>query len=117
MKKKQSKGRQKRRMTELDIRMVVEEIEAWRNGDRGSKFTWGKLERIFPFTRQTMYSKVQIRNAFLSARTKMRSDLGSTQKKLPVNSGDLENMRLRKRIIELEKQVEEFQRLWIERKI
>lgn len=115
MKKKQSNGRQKRRMTELDIRMVVEEIEAWRNGERGSKLTWAKLERIFPFTRQTMYSKQLIRIAY-----------GNTQKsrvfeKTSRGSFDLlsylEIEKLKKRIKELESQVDEWQKFWVINKV
>lgn len=113
------KSRKKPRMTDIDIRMVIEEIEAWLAGERGKKLNWITLEKIFPFTRQTMASKEQIRIAFISARTKMKSDLGSIQKKQTVNfsTGDLENMRLRKRIKELELQLEEFQKLWIDKKI
>lgn len=114
MKKKQSKGRQKRRMTELDIRMVVEEIEAWRNDDRGSKLTWAKLERIFPFTRQTMHSKEGIRKAYENAQRPLK--IG----KIGQNRSNFEHLSyieiesLKKRIKELEEQIEEWQKLWLE---
>lgn len=113
MKKKQSKCRQKRRMTELDIRMVVEEIEAWRTGERGSKLTWAKLERIFPFTRQTMYSKESIRMAYENAQMPLKKgknrQLGTQFDQLTY----IEIERLKKRISELELQVDEWQKLWI----
>lgn len=117
MKKKQSKGCQKRRMTELDIRMVVEEIDAWRDGERGSKLTWAKLEHIFPFTRQTMYSKESIREAYENAQMPLKigkkDQLGRNLDHLSY----IEIQRLKNRILALEIQIEEWQKLWILREI
>lgn len=117
MKGKSSGGRQRRRMTELDIRMIVEEIDAWRNGERGSgKLTWVKLERIFPFTRQTMYSKESIREAYENTQTSLK--IGD---KVRPNKADqltyIETERLKRRIRELETQVGEWQKLWITLKV
>jgi len=109
VKKKQSKGCQKRRMTELDIRMVVEEIDAWRNGERGSKLTWAKLERIFPFTRQTMHSKESIKKAYENAQLPLKK--GKIDQNRHLSYIEIEG--LKKRIKELEAQVEDWQKLWI----
>lgn len=113
MKKKQIKRRQKRRMTELDIRMVVEEINAWKNGERGPKLTWAKLERIFPFTRQTMYSKESIREAYKNDQMPIKTG-GKTQTSINLDQlAYIEVQRLKNRVKELEAQVEEWQKLWI----
>lgn len=116
MKKKQSKSRQKKRMTELDIRMVVEEVDAWRDGERGSKLTWAKLERIFPFTRQTMYSKESIREAYKNTpkhKTFKEGQFGTS----PVQLSYIEIQRLKNRIKELEGQLQEWHKLWITMKL
>ena len=104
--------RPKKRMTDLDIRMVIEEIEEWRKGERGSRLTWVKLERIFPFTRQTMYSKEAIQSAFELTQTVLKTNK-CLIKKPPFMGNDLEKQKLKNRIKELEIQVEELQKLWV----
>lgn len=107
----------KTRMTNLDIRMVVEEIEAWGKKERGHKLTWAILERIFPFTRQTMYSKHEIRDTYKKARIALKTGKFGPNEKILSDGSDLVIQRLKNRIKELELQVEEFQKLWIEIKL
>lgn len=101
----------KKRMTDLDIQMVVEEINAWGNFERSRKLTWSVLEKIFPFTRQTLYSKEAIKDAFEDA--KIALSTGKKVQNKVVEEDDLQTQRLRKRIKELEIQVESFQELWV----
>lgn len=101
----------KRRMTNLDIQMVVEEINAWGRFERSRKLTWSVLERIFPFTRQTLYSKEEIRSAFESAKIALTS--GKKIESKQAQGDELQIQRLKKRIKELEIQVESFQELWV----
>jgi len=97
--------------------MIVEEIEAWGKRERGHKLTWAILERIFPFTRQTMYSKYEIKKAFEESRIALKTGkFSSTAKVLPEND-ELVVQKLKNRIKELELQVEEFQKLWISIKL
>lgn len=105
--------RPKKRMTELDIRMIKEELEAWGNKERGLRLSWIILERIFPFTRQTMYSKAEIRDAYENARIALKT--GKVKRR--TEASDLDLQRLKNRIKELELQVDEFQKLWISKKI
>lgn len=104
-------------MTHLDIRMIVEEIEAWGKRERGQKLTWAILERIFPFTRQTMYSKPKIREAHEKARIALKTGKFSLKVKGLLEGDDLTIQKLKNRVKELELQVEEFQKLWIKIKL
>lgn len=102
-------------MTYLDIRMVMEEIEAWERKERGRKLTWATLERIFPFSRQTMYSKSEVRKAYATAKARLKGDFMGTA----FNENEISNLeviKLKRRIRELERQLEDFQKLWIETK-
>lgn len=104
------------RMTNMDIRMIVEEIEAWEKRERGHKLTWAILERIFPFTRQTMYSKADINRAYKKARIglkigKIILDPNNTK------NNELVIQKLKNRVKDLELQVEELQRLWIHERL
>lgn len=103
----------KRRMTDLDIQMVVEEIDAWGRFERGRKLSWSVLEKIFPFTRQTMYSKEPIVVAFKSAKEALSTGKASSVTQKAFVKDDLKLQRLRKRIKELEIQIEGFQELWV----
>lgn len=103
--------RTKTRMTQHDIQMILEELEAWEQGERSTKLTWSILERIFPFTRQTLYSKSPIREAYDRAKTNLKT--GRRGKPPVERENDLKLQRLKNRIKELEAQVEEFQELWV----
>lgn len=106
------------RMTYLDIRMIVEEIEAWEKNERGKKLTWAILERVFPFTRQTMYSKAEIKDAYEKARIALKKGkIAPSRKETNDNNNELVIQKLKNRIKELELQVEEFQKLWISLKM
>lgn len=107
----------KKRMTELDIRMVIEEIEAWGDGHRGNKLTWITLERIFSFTRQTLYSKERIRIAFEKSKLQLNNERPLQKRHSFPKPNELEIRRLKNRICELEQQLDYFQKLWIEKKI
>lgn len=107
----------KPRMTLLDIKMIIEEIEAWGERERGQRLSWAILERIFPFTRQTMYSKPEIREAYEKARLALKTGKISQKDKASEDVNALVVQRLKNRIKELEMQVEEFQKLWISLKI
>lgn len=107
----------KARMTILDIRMVVEEIEAWEKRERGRRLTWAILERIFPFTRQTMYSKAEVRKAYKDAHLALKLGKKEATKHLLRYESDLDIQKLKNRIKELELQIEEWQKLWISLKI
>lgn len=109
--------KQRRRMTELDIKMVIEEIEAWGNKERGKKLTWSILERTFPFTRQTMYSKPKIQEAYEMAQKSLK--VGKNGRNQPCLGGydDLVVQRLKNRIKELEIQIEEWQKHLILKKL
>lgn len=104
-------------MTYLDIRMIVEEIEAWGKRERGQKLTWAILERVFPFTRQTMYSKTEIKEAYKKARMALKTGKISQKDKASEDVNALVVQRLKNRIKELEMQIVEFQKLWISLKI
>lgn len=105
--------KQKKRMTNLDIQMVVEEINAWANGERSKKLTWKVLENVFPFTRQTMYSKSEIKIAYEKAQIALRTGKKPKIANYSRQSDELKIQRLKARIRELEKQIEEFQELWV----
>lgn len=104
------------RMSYLDIRMVVEELEAWEKRERGQKITWVILERIFPFTRQTMYSKSEIKEAYKKARIALKTGKINSSSKVSENN-DLVIQKLKNRIKVLELQVEEFQKFWISNRL
>lgn len=101
----------KKRMTDLDIKMIVEEIEAWGKLERSPKLTWKILENIFPFTRQTMYSKKAIQMAYNEAQIALKTGKRMTPK--PILEDGLRVQKLKNRIRELEKQIEGYQELWI----
>lgn len=105
--------RSKKRMTERDIQMVMEEIEAWKNGERGKKLTWGILEKVFPFTRQTLSSKDKIRTMFNSLRKGAKP---SKQKKINLYSNnDIELQRLKNENRELKNAIDKLHKLLIEK--
>ena len=95
--------------------MIVDEIEAWERKERGKKLTWAILERVFPFTRQTMYSKKEIRASYKKARISLKDGiLKPKRNSLSENNNDLVIQKLKNRIKDLEFQIEEFQKLWFE---
>lgn len=100
-------------MTDLDIQMVVEEINAWGNFERSRKLTWAVLEKIFPFTRQTMFSKAAIKNAFEEAKIALSKGKMINNKGSKLSEDELKLRRLRSRIKELEGQIEAFQEMWV----
>lgn len=107
------KNSKRRRMTSLDIQMVVEEINAWANGERSRRLTWSILEKVFPFTRQTMFSKADIKTAYERAQIALKN---GRKVKTAIYSGQVDDIQiqaLKKRIAELEAQIEEWQRMWV----
>ena len=107
------KTSKRRRMTSLDIQMVVEEINAWANGQRSKRLTWSILEKVFPFTRQTMFSKEDIKTAYEKAQIALKT---GRKVKTATDSGQVEDIQiqsLKKRIVELETQIEEWQKIWV----
>lgn len=100
-------------MTEIDIHMIVEEIDAWGRFERGRKLSWAVLEKVFPFTRQTMYSKERILVAFKAAKEALSTGRASTVASKESVEDEVKTQRLKNRIKELEIQVESFQELWV----
>lgn len=103
----------KRRMTDLDMQMIIEEIDAWGRFERGRKLSWSVLEKIFPFTRQTMFSKEPILVAYKSAKEALSTGKASSLLQKTSIEDELKVQRLKKRIKELETQIESFQELWV----
>ena len=55
-------------MTDTDMQYAVKELEAWRDGHRGSKLSWSLLEKSTGFSRQTLCSKPEIATGYAAAK-------------------------------------------------
>lgn len=98
------------KMSDTDVQYALKELEAWANGQRGSRLTWYLLEKATGFSRQTLYAREGIAKAF------------STAKKALATGKPLRRVRpdtyLEDRINELESQLKRWQELenqWLER--
>lgn len=109
------KANKKPRMTKLDQRMVVEEIETWAKGERGKKLSWTVLERIFGFSRQTLASKSEIREALERAKKSLKNVKSGRVQTLGTTFNDLTEQKYKNRIKELELQIDELHKLFIEK--
>lgn len=52
------------KMSDTDIQYALKELDAWRDGLRGSRLTWNLLEKSTGFSRQTLSGKPSIANSF-----------------------------------------------------
>lgn len=61
------------RMTEYDETRIIQELNKWALGYRGSKLTWAILENQFNFSRQAMQAKPEIKAAYDTAKQSLSS--------------------------------------------
>jgi hypothetical protein len=98
------------KMSAADVAYASKELEAWRDGLRGKKLTWGLLEKVTGFTRQTLSAKEEIYSRYEAAKLA----LASGARPMKPRSDDYQ----RDKIEDLEKQIDRFKALeadWLER--
>jgi hypothetical protein len=61
------------KMSAADVAYAIKELEAWRDGMRGKKLTWGLLEKVVGFTRQTLSAKEEIYSHYEAAKLALAS--------------------------------------------
>ena len=64
----------KTRLTALDVKSILYELDAWKFGERGSKLTWGFLENFSGYSRQSLWAKDEIKVAFNETKNVLKSD-------------------------------------------
>ncbi len=108
------KIKRSRKMTSIDVRRIVAELKRWEAGELGSKLTWSLLEKSFEFTRAAMNSKVEIKQAYTTARSALKKGGATSNAKTrtELEAAKDTNSRLRQRVAELESQLENMQLLW-----
>lgn len=68
-----------KRISELDVTVIVRELDRWRDGELGSKLTWEILEDCYGFSRQALQSHIRIKAAYQAAKTALRGGLVQTR--------------------------------------
>lgn len=97
-------------MALIDVEYVLKELEAWREGQRGSRLVWELLEKTSGFSRQALSAKPEIATAFGATKLALKAGI---KPKRPKESDFLE-----KRIAALDAEVKRYQALeavWLER--
>lgn len=79
-----------RRIDEVDVRLILQEIDRWRYGALGSELTWAVLERFSGFSRQSLHARPEIRAAYQEAKIALRSGLAKTRVEAVANNEALQ---------------------------
>lgn len=98
------------KMTDADRQYALKELEAWRDGQRGSKLAWNLLEKTTGFSRQTLSAKPEIKEAYDAAKAALSQGL---RPRRPKNDGYVED-----RLKHLTNELEHYKQLeaeWLER--
>ena len=66
-------GKKKPKMTQADIQYVVDELKAWKEGQRGSRLVWPLIATASGFSRQALSAKQPIAEAFDKAKQALSS--------------------------------------------
>lgn len=98
------------KMADTDIQYALKELEAWRDGQRGSKLSWGILEKLMGFSRQALSAKPKIKEAYDDTKAALAKGL---RPRRPKDSDFMAN-----RIAHLNSELERYHKLeadWLER--
>lgn len=98
------------KMTASDIQYALKELDAWRDGGRGSKLAWNLLEKSIGFSRQTLCTKPEIKSAYDIAKSALAKGLRPRRPK----DGDF----IEDRVRHLKSELDRYKQLeadWLER--
>lgn len=65
-------GKHHRKMTERDVKSIVNELNRWADRERGSELTWAHVEAFAGFTKPALWAKPDIKKAFQDAKAALR---------------------------------------------
>lgn len=102
-----------RRITEPDVRLIINELSRWAKGDLGSKLTWENIENSSGFSRQALQAKSEIKAAYLYAKQSLSGGIVKTKEKITVENEDLRSQ-VEKLKLEL-KELKNREIMWRER--
>ncbi|MGE1152106.1 protein kinase [Pseudomonas kitaguniensis] len=89
-----------RRMSSVDIRLIIHELDAWARGERTGELSWSLVEEYSGFTRQALNSRPEIKAAFGTAKAALRGGIAKTRMDAVADNASLlaENNRLKAEI-------------------
>jgi len=99
-----------RRMTDLDIKSVVLELDQWAMGQLGSKLRWNILEKNFGFSRQSLQAKPEIKAAFYNAKQALKEGLVKSKEQTLLES-QIKDTKIQRLELEL-KESNQKDKLW-----
>ena len=102
-----------RRMSDSDIKTIIDELDRWALGQLGSKLSWSILEDSCGFSRQSLQAKSEIKAAFDYAKSELRGGLVKTKEQEAS-----ENDELRCKVSRLEIELDNYKKkelLWLQR--
>lgn len=102
-----------RRITESDIRLIINELSRWAKGDLGSKLTWKNIENSSGFSRQALQAKSEIKAAYLYAKQSLSGGIVKTKEKITVENENLRSQ-VEKQKLEL-RELKNREIMWRER--
>ncbi|HGH4222738.1 TPA: protein kinase [Pseudomonas aeruginosa] len=79
-----------KRIDEVDVRLILQEIDRWRHGSLGSELTWAVLEKFSGFSRQSLHARPEIKAAYQEAKIALRSGLAKTRVEAVANNEALQ---------------------------
>lgn len=91
---------------EADVLLLLND---WASGMYGSKLTWATLEKASDFTRQALAARPNIYNAYAEAKKAIRGG-GAVS---PSKELQAELDRARKKIKQMENEIEQYRNLWV----
>lgn len=61
-------------ITEKEINLILKELNKWSEGERGKKLSWQYLENLSGYSRQSLYTKPQIKELYFKIKKTIRSE-------------------------------------------
>ncbi|MCH5530978.1 protein kinase [Pseudomonas syringae pv. syringae] len=89
-----------RRMSSVDIRLIIHELDCWARGERTGELSWSLVEEYSGFTRQALNSRPEIKAAFGTAKVALKGGIAKTRMDAVADNASLlaENNRLKAEI-------------------
>lgn len=103
-----------RRMSSMDIKSIIVDLDRWAVGQLGPKLTWAILEKRFRFSRQSLQAKSEIKAAYDYAKSQLSGGLVKTRE-VAVKENDefqRENERLKLEIADYKRRENLWKQRW-----
>lgn len=110
--KNKTQKKQSCRIKPEDVESVLYELDAWKKGQRGTKLTWGILERLSGFSRQSLWAKSEIKRLFDEVKEKLRKGINKSDSNQYRQTLEQRIESLEDEITRLKKQQNHWLELW-----